>query len=246
MKPMTAIFHPAARAAAIREEAAFWGAGLVFTFALFFVLAHVENVGGQQPAIDIEDLPMVSIPFEPPPAPPNVAAPAPRELMPMADLDIEASDSPVKVAVVPPDIAALVPAARIPPQATVSLGFHTDFKARARVEVDADPHRVYQEADVDQRPHALVRVAPKVPMELFGKAPMLRVTLLVVIDADGRAAGTHIKKSSGQPTFDDLVAQTVKDQWLFSPAIRRGKKVKCLAEQELRFKLSGGSPFDVQ
>jgi TonB family protein len=246
MKPMAAIFHPLARGSAIPEEAAFWGAGLVFTFLLFFALAHFENVGGQERAIEIEDMPVVSIPLEPPPSPPKVteAARAPGELMPLAGIEVEASDSPVKVAVVPPDMEALIPNARIPPQAMVDLGFHAKFSPTAGV--DFDFHRVYQQTEVDQRPHAVIRVAPHVPTELFGTASMLRVTLLLVIDTDGRAASTQIMKSSGKPVFDSLVAQTVKEQWLFSPAIRRGKKVKCLAEQAIRITLPGGSPFDVQ
>jgi len=246
MKLLAAISDPFARGAAIREEAAFWGAGLAFTFLLFFALAHVEDVGGQAPAVEIEDMPVVSIPFEPPPSPPKVAeaVQAPQELMPLVGIDVEASDSPVKVAVVPSDLEALIPSARIPPNAMVDLGFHTDF--RPNTEVGFDFHRVYQQTEVDERPHAVVRVAPKVPTALFGAASMLRVTLLLVIDTDGRAASTQVMKSSGKPAFDGLVAQTVKDQWLFSPAIRRGKKVRCLAEQAIRIDLPGGSPFDTR
>jgi len=246
MQPMAAIFHPGARGSAIREEAAFWGAGLAFTFLLFFAMAHIENVRGHELSLEIEDMPVVSIPFEPPPAPPKVAeaARAPQDLMPLAGIDVEASDSPIKVAVVPPDLEALVPSERIPPRAVVDLGFHTEFRPNA--EVDFDFHRVYQQTEVDERPHAVVRAAPMVPSEVFGTASMLRVTLLLVIDADGRAASTQILKSSGQPVFDNIVTRTVKDQWLFTPAIRRGKKVKCLAEQAIRVNLPGGSPFDTQ
>ena len=243
---MAAISHPLATVAAIREEAAFWGAGLAFTVLLFFALAHFEDVRRPQLTVEIEDLPMVAIPFEPPPPPPKAvdAVRAPQDLMPLAGIDVEASDSPVKVAVVPPDLEALLPSARIPPNALVDLGFHADF--RPNLEAGSDPQRVYQQAEVDQRPHAVVRVAPKVPAELLGAAAMLRVTLLLVIDADGRAVSTQVMKSSGKPAFDRLVAQTVKDQWLFSPAVRRGRKVNCLAEQAVRVELPGGSPFDTR
>ncbi len=245
MNLIAAISLPRARAAAVREEAAFWAAGLAFTFALFFILAHVGNVGGPAPTIDIEDMPMVSVPIEPPPLPPKTppTTQAPPELMPLAGIDVEASDSPVKVAVVPPDLAGLAPTAPILPKAIVSLGYHPDF--RPRVGVDVDFRGVYQESEVDQRPHAVVRVAPKVPVALFGRATSLRVTLLVLIDVDGRAASAQVLKSSGQPAFDGLVVQTVRDAWQFSPAIRRGKKVQCLAEQAVRVVLPGGSPFDV-
>ena len=248
MKPLTAIFHPWAKGAAIREEAAFWGAGLVFTFALFFALAHVESVRRNETVIDIEDVPVVSLPPEPPPPPlpakVTPSAPSIPDLLPLSDIDGEASDSPVKVAVVPPDLEAMAPSARIPPQALVTLGFRTAF--HPPTEVGTDFRRVYQETEVDQRPHAVVRVAPRMTAELVGTASSMGVTLLVVIDVDGRAASAQVLKPSGKPVFDDLVVQTVKDSWLFSPAIRRGRKVKCIAEQAVRVTLSGGSPFDVR
>jgi TonB family protein len=226
------------------REAGFWGAGLVFTFALFFALAHVEDIGGTGATIDIEDMPVVAIPLEPPPpkaAEPAQPAPA---LMPLVGIEAEASDSPVSINVVPQDLTVLIPNAQIRPKATISLGVPSEIRPDA--DVGGDVHRVYQEFDVDQRPLAVVRVAPDVPDEMFGGASVLHVRLIVLIDTDGRASSVHVSKSSGNAAFDDLVSQTVREKWLFSPAVRRGKKVRCLALQALRFNSSSGGPFAVK
>jgi hypothetical protein len=55
-----------------------------------------------------------------------------------------------------------------------------------------------------------------------------------------------VVESSGNAKFDEIFARTVRDQWLFSPAIRRGKKVKCLAQQWFRVNFTSGSPFEAR
>ena len=197
-----------------REELLGWIAGLGFTFFLFLGLAHIENVGPARPAPEITDLRAVSIPLEAPPPPPHAAEPVPPpENMPaFAGIDVGASDSPVRIAVVPPDLEALFPSTREPPRALIQPGYrHSEFKPR--LETQAEARRIYQVSEVDQPPEALVRVAPAVPQELFGAARMLRVMLLVVIDTDGSVVSVRLARSSGQPIFDDAAMETVRTAW---------------------------------
>ena len=86
-----------------------WTVGAAFTFGLFFAMAHFENVGGQEPPSEIEDVRMVAMPFEPPPPPPTMEEPvvAPEEVPPLVGIDAGASDSPVRIAVIPRDLEAL-------------------------------------------------------------------------------------------------------------------------------------------
>jgi TonB family protein len=236
---------PASRPAG-RDELAGWAGGLGFTFLLFFGMAHLENLGTGTPPAEIEDLRMVSIPLEPPPPPPRVieTAPAPAELPPLAGIELGASDSTVHIAVVPPDLERLVQASPVPPRALVPFThFHTEFKPR--LDVATDVQRVYRESEVDQPPTAIVRVAPAVPKQLFGDANSLRVVLLLLIEPNGSISSVRVARSSGQPEFDTIVAQTVKEGWEFTPAIRRGKKVRCLAQQPFRVNLGGGNPYEI-
>lgn len=227
------------------EQLLGWIAGLAFTLFLFLGLAHLENVHPAPPGPEIADLRAVSVPLEapPPPLPPAEQAPPPEPMPALTGIELGASDSPVRIAVVPPDLEALLPSSRQPPRAVIQPGYlHTEFKPR--MDTQAELRHIYQISEVDQPPQALVRVAPAVPASLFGDARMLRVMLLVVIDADGSVASVRIGRSSGQPVFDEAAMETVRTQWEFTPAVRRGKKVKCIAQQAFRVNL-GGSPFEL-
>lgn len=230
----------------VRDGIAGWIGGAGFTFLLFFAMAHLEHVGTGEAPAEIEDLRMAAIPFEPPPPPPRPAEPAPPpvEMPPLAGIELGASDSALRIAVVPPDLETLVQATPTPPRALVPFShFHTEFKPH--VEVQADVRHVFQESEVDKVPTAIVRVAPAVPNHLFGDARSLRVVLLLLIEPNGRVSSARVSQSSGRPEFDTLVAQTVKESWEFTPALRRGKKVRCLAQQPFRVNLGGGSPYEL-
>jgi TonB family protein len=92
----------------------------------------------------------------------------------------------------------------------------------------------------------LVRTVPPIPDDVRGGAATLRVKLLLLVSRDGKAESARVLESSGNPAFDAIVARTMQNEWMFSPAIRRGKKVRVLAQQAFRVTFSGGtSPFDV-
>ncbi len=229
------------------QDALGWVAGLAFTFLLFFGLSRLESVVPESPAAQIVDLRAVSMPLEPPPPRTEDAAPEqPADTTAaIAGLEIGASDSPVHIAVVPPDLEALVPTTHEPVGAVVRLGY-LNPTLKPRVEVEADLHRVYQVSEVDRPPHAIVRVAPPGTGRFFNDTHSMRVELMLVIDLNGRVVSARVVESSGKPEFDNLVAQTVRNDWEFSPAIRRGKKVKCLAQQRIRVTVGTGTPFETQ
>lgn len=229
-----------------RDELVGWVAGLGFTLALFLGLAHSENIRPSPPPATVVDLRAVSIPLEAPPPPPRLAeAPPPPDSLPaFAGLEAGVSDSAVRIAVVPPDLEALVPSTREPPRAVIQPGYlHTEFKPRIASQVE--DRRIYQVTDVDQPPRAVVRMAPSLPSDLYGDTRSLRVVMLVLIDADGSVANVRVLQPSGQPIFDRAAMEVVRTFWEFTPAVRRGKKVKCLAQQALRVNLGSASPFEL-
>ncbi|HVU34590.1 MAG TPA: energy transducer TonB [Opitutaceae bacterium] len=230
----------------VRDELVSWTVGFAFTFALFYGLAHLETNRAVPRPVQIEDLPIVSVPLDPPPPQPKPIDPTPvdESVPPLTGIDAGRSDSDVKIVVLPPDLEALLPTPRIPLHAMVSMG-RLDTELKPHVNVQFDARHVYQQSEVDQRPRALVRVAPPVSPNLFGKESSLAVNLLLVIDTDGHAESARVVKSSGQPAFDYIVAETVKHDWLFSPAVKHGRKVRCLAQQTFRVVLGGDSPFSL-
>jgi hypothetical protein len=245
MKPLTSF--PEARGArqAAGEEFVGLLLGAGFTLALFVGLAHFENFGTAAPVVEIEDLRMTAMPLEPPPPPPQLeeSAPVPPEVLPLSGLEVGAADSLVSVAVVPPDLESLIPATASPPTVRIQFAeLHSEFKPKVSIETDL--RHVYQDSEVDQRPHELVRTVPLITADVRGDAPTLRVGLLLLIGLDGKPESARVVQSSGNPRFDAIVATTVRDEWLFSPALRRGKKVRVLAQQAFRINFtSGGSPL---
>lgn len=214
----------------VRDEVLSFGVGLVFTAVLFVAIANVDTTNPAKTEPEIEDLRAILIPLDPPP-PRVVEQSMPvEESTPFAGLEIEGTDSAVKIAVVPPDLSALLPAEDGPPAAVIhSAGLHTHFKPSMELAIDFS--RVFQHTEVDQRPMVLSRPNPRIPPAVRNDAERLRVSLLVLIDPRGGVSNVRVLKPSGNPQFDTIIATSVSTEWRFSPAIKQGRKVRCLLQQ---------------
>lgn len=218
------------------------GAG--FTLALFMTLAHFEDPGAVEPPAQIDDLRSVAIPMEPPPPPrqPDVAPPT-EPVAGLTGIEIGASESPVRIAVVPPDLAALFPPTEMAPAAQIQVGrLYPDMKPS--VDVAANFQHVFQQGEVDRIPTVVYRATPRIPRYVRKEAAQLRVILLLVVDQNGVATSVRLLKPSGNPEFDEIVAACVKDEWAFTPAIKAGKKVRCMLQQAVTIKWTRGTPFE--
>ncbi|MFA5056887.1 MAG: energy transducer TonB [Opitutaceae bacterium] len=217
------------------------GAG--FTFCLFLGMAHYADLAPDRPPPEIDDLRAVAIPFLPPPpprAPPVEAASAP-EITTVTGFDLSPTDSPVKIAVSPPILDAFSSANRQAPPAVLQIGqLLGEYKPRS--ELAADLRHVYQENEVDRIPSILYRIPPAIPARFTRGGKSLRATLLLVINTDGTVGDIRVAKSSGEPEVDAIVVENIKT-WGFSPAIKRGKKVRCLLMQPFIFVAPYTTPF---
>jgi TonB family protein len=219
------------------------GAG--FTFCLFMGIAHYENVAPAGPPPEIVDLRAVAIPLEPPPPPRDERTESePSEVVTtVTGFDLAPSDSPVKIAVSPPMFDALSPAAQLAPPAMIQVGqLYGDF--RPKTDASFDSQHIFQQSEVDRIPTVLFRKDPVVPNNVRHDVVSLRVKLLLVIDANGLAGDIRILRTSGNPAFDAIIIENIKE-WGFSPAIKKGRKVKCLVEQAVTVRWAAGSPFEV-
>ena len=116
-----------------------------------------------------------------------------------------------------------------------------EFKPRTDLSVDTQ--RVFQQSEVDSIPTALYRPSPPITRRHFKDTDRLRVTLLFVVEANGTITNVRVAKSSENPEVDAIVAETVQKEWGFAPAIKRGKKVRCLLLQPFTIMLPSASPF---
>jgi TonB family protein len=217
------------------------GAG--FTLALFMGMAHFSGIKQTAPSAGIEDIRAVALPFEP--SPPRVTQAEPEsasEVTTVTGFDFAPSDSPVKIAVSPPNLNDLASPYQVAPPAVIQIGqLYGAFKPKMAVTVDVQ--HIYQKTEVDNPPTILFRAAPNIPKRLYGDASFLRIRLLFVVEPDGAITHVRIAQSSGMPEADAIVAETVQHDWGFAPASKKGRKVRCMLEQPFLFKLPHFSKF---
>jgi len=215
------------------------GAG--FTLGLFMGIAHFERGAPDQPAPALDDLRIAVLPVQPPPLPVTPTEPQP-DFMPMAGFELSPSESSVKIAVSPPSLTSILPEdlSKAPPaNAQISLRL-LDFKPT--MSLPNDTQHVYQRSEVDRAPAVLDRPNPRVSSRIRDNAEVLRVTLMVVIGTNGEVGKVRLTQGSGNEEFDALMIEAIK-QWVFSPAMKNGKKVRCLIEQKISVHWKAGNPF---
>lgn len=218
-----------------------WTLGAGFTALLFLGLAQVERREPEAPPADIADLRTVAI-AELPPPPPEVRREATVLPTTLPGFEAAPSESPVRVAVPPPDLAAMLPPPAAAPPAVMQVGrLHSEFKPN--LDTEEFKNRIYQRSEVDQAPRVLNRVYPRVPPLVRDNAKLLRTTLLFTVEPSGALGNIRIAASSGNPEFDQIIVETIQE-WSFSPAVRRGRKVRCLLEQNITVKWTGGTRFE--
>jgi protein TonB len=99
--------------------------------------------------------------------------------------------------------------------------------------LDSAFDRAFSLAEIDQRPRAIVQTAPLYPAQMRGKKVEGVVTLIFVVDANGRVSAPRVETSS-HPAFEKPAVEAVK-QWRFEPAVKGGKRVGCKMRIPIRF-----------
>ena len=88
--------------------------------------------------------------------------------------------------------------------------------------------------DYDQAPRRIKFTQPQYPQEAFVKKIEGTVTLEILIDSLGRVTQARVIKSI--PQLDAAAIACVK-QWVFTPAIKRGRPVATLAHAPVTFRI---------
>ncbi len=215
--------------------------GAAFTLFLFLAIAHFAGEPLQNTPRP-EPLHAVVLPVEPPPPPPLTSAEPEADVAPLAGFALAPSDSTIKIAASPSDPVSILPEdwSRMPPPDAHFRPLLTNF--RPKFGGFGDPGRVYDPRDVDQSPSAIVKTAPIVDRSMFTSVDSLSAGVLGIVEPDGTISGARVEKSSGNEQFDREVLKIIHD-WRFSPAVKHGRKVRCLVEQHITINNLPGSPF---
>lgn len=92
-------------------------------------------------------------------------------------------------------------------------------------------------AEIDQKPRAIYQVPPSYPAEMRGKKVEGVVTILFVVDAEGKVSSPRVEKSTDR-AFEDPAVNAVR-RWKFEPAVRAGQRVSCKMRVPIRFEPTG-------
>jgi TonB family protein len=242
---MTAITAVRSRSQIAIDEVGSLGIGLLITAGLFTAIAFFERPASERPEPLIEDLRSISVPFDTPPPKPIETSTAPEApATPLSGIEIASTESPVKITVLPPELDALVPSTDQP--LAVLQPLSVDSRPKGQLASLGESNRIYQSSEVDRPPTVLSRPNPRVPSFVRQNAISLRVSMLALIDKEGVVTDVRLLESSGNPMFDKIIMRDVKDYWVFSPAVKNKKNVRCLAQQSVRVKWEGGDLFEAR
>lgn len=212
-----------------------------FTLCLFLSIAHflrTQEKTAAAPAM-LEDLDTVMVALPPPPPPPKaeekpLLVPEASEAIPLGFAE-EPSASPVKIAPSPPNIDQLLPMSAPPTHLVASV---TDFDPSftPKLDLNFDNDHIFQKSEVDKMPLVISRPDPEVPASVLGSNGVRTVVVLFVVDTHGATGKVRILRSSDSPEFDAIVAESIQE-WTFSPAIRKGKPVRCMIQQQVKVQM---------
>jgi TonB family protein len=215
-------------------------AGGMCAATIFSVLALSRAPRGEAAPLDVYAARAVSMPIETPPPDPTESA-EPVSVAGPIRLEIAASNSTIRIQV--PDVPVLVvnPA---PPAARPAVIARFDIaKSAARPHIETaetDSRRVFDHSDVDQQPMALQRVQPRITYNEASLVDTPRTTMLLIVNTDGSVGDVRILHTSHDERFDARMIDAIRE-WRFSPAMRKGRKVRCWVQQSISVQLTLGS-----
>ena len=108
------------------------------------------------------------------------------------------------------------------------------------MDLGLDTQHIYQKSEVDKIPTVLDHSQLDLPRKYHGDAGELHARFIIVVNTDGSVLSARVLHSSGDTELDAFLIDYVKE-WTFSPAIRRGKHVRCMTEQAMTIVLNKGS-----
>jgi TonB family protein len=219
--------------------------GLASAASILVALALLRAPREAEPAPQIEIARLVSLPSDEPPPPVQEQTPAdPGPIVEPTRMEI-APEAASAIHLQVPDVPLLGSETPPPARAVVAGRFSVGGSVtRPMQEDDLSARRVYSYEEVDQRPMVVYRVKPNVLTWVVRNMATPRVVLLLVVNTDGSAGDVRIMRSSGESYFDQAIVDAIEN-WRFSPAIRKGRKVRCWVEQGISVKVDGGNPFEV-
>lgn len=90
--------------------------------------------------------------------------------------------------------------------------------------------------EIDQKPRAIFQASPNFPPQMRGKKVEGVVSLIFVVDANGKVENPRVEKSSHEAFEKPAIAAVRK--WKFEPGVRAGERVASKMRVSIRFPAS--------
>jgi hypothetical protein len=144
--------------------------------------------------------------------------------VPLTGIDIGASDSPVKLSVIPPDLEQAdapgrAPAARDDPVRPAPVRPETEER-HARATSSTSTSR----ARWTSPRLAVVKTIARVSSRVRDRRGVASRDAALVIDTEGAVTSIRVMRPSGNAKFDGIVLECVRDEWQFSRRSGRGRR----------------------
>ncbi len=212
--------------------------GVGFTGVIISGLVWFTRAPEPKPEEEIQEIRAVDIPEPPPPPPQTMSRGTPLPPAPMV-FEESPSTNAVRIAPTPIPIAPLLTVTR--PSFSLEFSFTPGEFRPEGGDWAPDVNHIFQRSEVDQQVVAIFKKAPTIPTLLLREVKNPRVTVLFVVNIDGSVENVHLLRGQ-QPEFDRLIVDAIA-QWRFRPAMRKGKKVRCLTELPVYVKAPNANPF---
>jgi protein TonB len=99
--------------------------------------------------------------------------------------------------------------------------------------LDKTMEKAFSLDEIDQKPRAIFQASPIYPSEMRQKKVEGYVTLIFLVDANGKVASPKVEKSSAS-AFDRPALDAIK-RWKFDAAVKGGQRVSCRMRETMRF-----------
>lgn len=221
---MRKIYQNEARSAGLPVAIAF---SVGFTALLFGFIPFAHRVNKPERTLILSSTRAVDLP--PPeqdqPPPPEIESAPPGEAPPPAP---QLADAP-----------QAVPLSADLEVAVGSGGGLAGFgEVRALVVTEAVQQAAFDVSDLEKRPEPVSQVPPTYPADLKKARIEGSVTLLFVLNEEGRVEDPRVENSS-RPEFEKPALEAIR-KWRFRPGMKEGRAVRTFIRQPLRFRIPAG------
>ena len=200
--------------------------GVGFTAILFGFIPFAHRIAKPERSLELRTTSAVELP---PPVEETVEAPPPEtEKLPEAPPEPQLADTPRQI-----PISADLEVAVGSGGALAGFG-----EIRALTAAQTIQEETFDVSELEKRPEPVSQTAPAYPPELRKAKIEGVVTLLFVLNEDGRVEDPRVDNST-RPEFERPALEAVK-KWRFRPGMKDGQPVRTFIKYPIRFRVTTG------